>query len=158
MTLLGDAHWLKPPTLARHHSNHLHELFYETTTHQKSSGNVKRRHHMSNHLPESFTLPCILAEQGWTTRKDPESEWLLKTTQKLIPSPWNQRLSATWQSSSPGFSYPIALPTGHLSNKISCFFSTHVSLDNSFLGVRQEPNFRPWKESPFVLQYQWIFI
>ena len=27
--LLGKAHWLKPPTLARHHSNHLHELFYD---------------------------------------------------------------------------------------------------------------------------------
>ena len=26
--LLGEAHWLKPTTLARHHSNHLHELFY----------------------------------------------------------------------------------------------------------------------------------
>ena len=25
--VLGEAHWLKPPTLARHHSNHLHELF-----------------------------------------------------------------------------------------------------------------------------------
>ena len=25
--LLGEAHWWKPPTLARHHSNHLHELF-----------------------------------------------------------------------------------------------------------------------------------
>ena len=28
-TLLGEAHWLKLPTLARHHSNHLHELFYD---------------------------------------------------------------------------------------------------------------------------------
>ena len=27
--LLGEAHWLKPTTLARHHSNHLHELFYD---------------------------------------------------------------------------------------------------------------------------------
>ena len=27
--LLGEAHWLKPPTLARHHRNHLHELFYD---------------------------------------------------------------------------------------------------------------------------------
>ena len=27
--LLGEAHGLKPPTLARHHSNHLHELFYD---------------------------------------------------------------------------------------------------------------------------------
>ena len=28
MIMLGEAHWLKPPTLARHHSNHRHELFY----------------------------------------------------------------------------------------------------------------------------------
>ena len=27
--VLGEAQWLKPPTLARHHSNHLHELFYD---------------------------------------------------------------------------------------------------------------------------------
>ena len=27
--LLGEAHELKLPTLARHHSNHLHELFYD---------------------------------------------------------------------------------------------------------------------------------
>ena len=27
--LLGEAHRPKPPTLARHHSNHLHELFYD---------------------------------------------------------------------------------------------------------------------------------
>ena len=26
--LLGEAHWLKPPTLSRNHSIHLHELFY----------------------------------------------------------------------------------------------------------------------------------
>ena len=29
LVLLGEAHWLKPPTLARHHGNHLHELFYD---------------------------------------------------------------------------------------------------------------------------------
>ena len=27
--VLGEAHWLKLPTLARHHSKHLHELFYD---------------------------------------------------------------------------------------------------------------------------------
>ena len=27
--LSGEAHWLKPPNLARYHSNHLHELFYD---------------------------------------------------------------------------------------------------------------------------------
>ena len=34
------------------------------TTNWKSSGKVKRRHHMSDHLPESFSLASILAEQG----------------------------------------------------------------------------------------------
>ena len=29
MNLLGEAHWLKLPTLVRHHSNHFHELFYD---------------------------------------------------------------------------------------------------------------------------------
>ena len=29
LTLLGEAHCLELPTLARHHSDHLHELFYD---------------------------------------------------------------------------------------------------------------------------------
>ena len=27
--VLGEAHWLKLPTLAKDHSNHLHESFYD---------------------------------------------------------------------------------------------------------------------------------
>ena len=37
-------------------------------------------------------------------------------------------------------------------NKISCFVSTCVSLDNSFPSVRQEPSVGPWKGSPFLQQ------
>ena len=37
-------------------------------------------------------------------------------------------------------------------NKISCFDSTCVSMDNSFPSVRQEPNFGPWKGFPFLQQ------
>ena len=37
-------------------------------------------------------------------------------------------------------------------NKISCFVSACVSSDNSFLSVRQEPSFGPWKGSPFLQQ------
>ena len=37
-------------------------------------------------------------------------------------------------------------------NKISCFVSTYVSSDNSFLSVRQEPSFGPWKGSLFLQQ------
>ena len=37
-------------------------------------------------------------------------------------------------------------------NKVSCFVSICVSSDNSFLSVRQEPSFGPWKGSPFLQQ------
>ena len=37
-------------------------------------------------------------------------------------------------------------------NKISCFVSRCVSSDNSFLSVREEPSFGPWKGSPFLQQ------
>ena len=37
-------------------------------------------------------------------------------------------------------------------NKISCFVSTCVSSDKSFLSVGQEPSYGPWKGSPFLQQ------
>ena len=49
------------------------------------SRKVKRRHHMSDHLPESFSLASILAEQGCTTRKYSESEWLAKDNPETNP-------------------------------------------------------------------------
>ena len=39
-----------------------------------------------------------------------------------------------------------------LSNKISCFLSTCVFLDNSFPSVGQKPTFGSWKGSPFLQQ------
>ena len=36
----------------------------------------------------------------------------------------------------------------------SLALSARVSLDNSFLSVRQEPTLGPWKESPFLQQFQ----
>ena len=72
--LLGEAHWPKPATLTRHHSNHLCELFYnyllglegkmeQATTNWKTLRKVKRRYHVSYHLWESFSLASFLAEQ-----------------------------------------------------------------------------------------------
>ena len=60
-------------------------------------------------------------------------------------------LQATRQSSSPGFPYPLSTRVP-FPNKISCFVSTYVSLDNSFPSVRQEPRFGPWKGSPILQQ------
>ena len=74
-------------------------------------------------------------------------------TWKLIPWSWNLRLQAMWQQSSWVPLPYCCLPRGPLPNKISCFVSTCVSLDNSFPSVRQEPSFGPWKGSPFLQQH-----
>ena len=113
---------------------------------------------MSDHLPESFLLASILAEQGWTTRKDPESEWLAKDNPETNPITIKPETASHMAEQFSWVLLPYFSPPGTLSNKISCFVSTCVSLDNSFLGVRQEPDFSPWKESPFVQHHQWIFI
>ena len=60
-----------------------------------------------------------------------------------------------WQSSTSGFPYLTAFPLAPLPNKVSCFVSMCVSSDNSFLSVRQEPSFGPWKGSAFLQQYGW---
>ena len=104
---------------------------------------------MSDRLLESPALASILAGRACTGRAPPGK---LKTTQKLIPSPSNPRLQATWQSSPPGFPTLLLSTLAPFLNKISCFVSTHVSVDNSFPSVRQEPSFRPWKGSPFLQQ------
>ena len=107
---------------------------------------------MSYHLPESFLLASILAEQCVCTRKDSELEWLAKDNPEtnpttIKPETWPQGrvllgpltlLLSTWAP---------------LSNKISCFVSTRVSADNSFLSIRQEPTLGPWKGSSFLQHF-----
>ena len=89
---------------------------------------------------------------GWAQgRTLSQNDWP-KTTWKLILSPLNLRLQAVWQSSSPGFPYPPVLRPAPLPNKVSCFVCMCVSLDNSFLSVRQKPTLEPWKGFP-CLQY-----
>ena len=96
MILLGEAHWLKQPTLARHHSNHLHELFYDTRF------LVRNRELINLRQPEEFwkgqkeTLPVqppprILLSGihlGWTRHAPPgrtQSEWVAKDNQETNP-------------------------------------------------------------------------
>ena len=123
---LGEACRLKPPTLARHHSNHLHEVWGQEVL-------VRNMELISHHQLGEFRkgqrvtplvqlLPRILLSGihlGWTKRAPPgrtlsQNAWL-KTTQKLIPTPQNTRLWATWQSSPLGFPYHTDLCPGALS-------------------------------------------
>ena len=88
MLLLEETHWLKLPTLARHHSNHLCELFYNRRSCMKhgtsktpstrriwerSKGDAACPTTSQNHQwhPSWLSMAC-------TTRKDPESEWLAR--------------------------------------------------------------------------------
>ena len=124
--LLGEAHWLKPPSLTRQHSNRLHELFY-------TGGPGKEHGTISHRPPEAFGKgqketprvrppPRILlsgVHLGWRRQAPPgrtlsQNDWP-KTTRKLIPSPENPRLWPPWQSDSPGFPHPPALHPGTLS-------------------------------------------
>ena len=116
----GEAHWLKPPTLARHHDNHLHELFTtggsgkEHRTNKLSpTGRVQERSKGDATCPTTSQNPSLW-HQSWlnkacTTRKDSDSEWFAKDNLEtnlitVKPEPW--------QSSSPGFPYPTALHPG----------------------------------------------
>ena len=124
--LLGEAHWPKPPTLARHHSNHLHELFYNKEVlvrnmelishHQLKEFGKGQKETLCVHPPPRILLASIYL--GWVMRVPPgralsQNDWP-KTTQKLIPSTENLRPRATWQNSAPGFPYPAALCLGAL--------------------------------------------
>ena len=80
------------------------------------------------------------------TRINCESEWLARNNRETNPIIIKQQcnkavllvslilLLSTW----------VPLP-----NKASCFVSTCVSLDNSFLSLRQETTLGPWKGFPF---------
>ena len=85
---------------------------------------------MSDHLPESFSLASILAEQGLHHQEGllSQNEWLAKDNRKLILSP---SLQAMWQSCS-GFSYPSALHPGALSPQNLLLYQ-HMCLLGQFI-------------------------
>ena len=84
-----------------------------------------------------------------TTRKDCESEWLPKDNPET-----NAITIKIWECEPRGRAVLLGSLTPLLStwvpfpNKISCFVSTCVSSDNSFLSVRQEPSFGPGRVPP----------
>ena len=94
-------------------------------------------------LPESFTLESrpTMGQVRGLTRDNPETNPI---TTKL-------RTACHVESKPPGLPWPPALRPGALPYKVSCFVSSRVSLDNSFLSVGQAHSLGPWKGSP-VLQ------
>ena len=89
MKVLGEVHWLKPPTLARHHSNYLHEFFTtggpgkeQGTNKPPPTRRVRERSKGDNTYLTTSQNPSLWhpswLNKVWTTRKDSESERLAK--------------------------------------------------------------------------------
>ena len=116
VVILGEARWLKPPTLARHHVTICMSCF--------TTGGPGEEQRISLYQPEEFVKgqketppvqppPRILLSgihlgclnKAYTTRKDSESEWLAKDNPET--NPITIKLQAMWQSSSPGFPFPV---------------------------------------------------
>ena len=109
----------------------------------------------------SYQSPRILLagiHLGWAMHTPPakilsQSDWS-EMTWKLIPI-----IIEPWDCESHGRAVLLGSLTFLLSTrvpfpkKISCFPSTCVSSDNSFLNVRQEPTFGPWRGSPFLVYF-----
>ena len=89
-----------------------------------------------------------------TTRKDSESQWLTKDNPETNPITIKPRDCEPCDRAVLLGSLTLLLSTRvPFPNKISCL-SAHVSpQDNSFLTVRQEPSFRPWKGSSFLQHF-----
>ena len=156
--MLGEAHWLKLPTVAGHHSNNLHEVL------------VRNTQLISHHQPEEFGKgqketpyvwppPRIFLSGiylGWMRHAPPgrtlSQNDRLKTTQKLTHHHNTQDWQPGGQAILLGSLTLLLFTWVPFPNKISCFVSTCVSSDNSFPSVRQEPTFGPWKGSPFLQQ------
>ena len=76
-----------------------------------------------------------------TTRKGPESEWLAKDNPEANPiKPETASCEAEQFSWVP--LHCCSPPRAPLPNKVSCFVSTGVSSNNSFLSARPEPSLR----------------
>ena len=82
-----------------------------------------------------------------TPRNDPKSDWLARVNWESNPVTETARHVTEQFScvllpccSLPGLPFPIK----------SLALSAHVSVDKSFLSVKQEPTLRPWKGSPFL--------
>ena len=121
---LGEAHWLKPPTLAGHHSNHCMSCFTtggpgkdHGTNKPPPTGRVQERSKGDTTCPTTSQNPP-LRHPSWlnkacATRKGFGSEWLAKDNLETNPILINPRLQAMFSwvplayCSPPGYPFPI---------------------------------------------------
>ena len=98
---------------------------------------------------------------GWAMLAPPgrtlESGWLARDNSETNPITIKWRLRTMWQSSSPGFPYSAALCPGATSQWSLLLFSSRVSSDSSFPGVREEPTLGHCKGPPSCKKKSFLF-
>ena len=128
MILLGAAHWLKPPILARPFSNHFMSCFTtggpgkeHGTNKPPPTGRVQERSKGDTTYPTTSQNPSLWhpswLNKACTTGKDSESEWLAKDTPETNPITIRPKTAShmaelfSWvplpYSSPPGWPFPI---------------------------------------------------
>ena len=126
-----------------------HGIKLPTTLSRKSSGKVKRRHHVSHHLPES-SLASILTEQC----ECPQEGLWVEMTGQIQPRNYSHH-NKTWDCEPSGravlLGSLILLVSAWvpLPNKVSCSAGTCVSWDSSFSMWHKSPLTAPGRGSPF---------
>ena len=96
LLMLGEARWLKPSTLARHHGHHFHDCLMtggpgkeHGTNKPPPTGRVRERSKGDTTCPTTSQNPSLW-HPSWlnkecTTRKGSESEWLAKDNPETNP-------------------------------------------------------------------------
>ena len=152
---VGEAHWLKPPTLPGTMSCFVTEIpGKEHGTHKPPlTGRVRERTKGDTMCPITFHNPSrwhpSWLSNACATRKDSESGWLTKDNLETIP------ITITWDCEPCVRAVFLGSLTLQLSAQepfpvIFLAWLAHVCLDSSFTSVREEPIFGPWKVSPFL--------
>ena len=144
---LGEAHWQKPPTLARNHRNHLRNV--EQISHHQSEELRKGQEGTPRvcHLPESSLLASILAERRVRHQEGP---WVRMTGQRQPGNEPHHHKTKAVNQEAELFSWaplPSCSPPGHPFPKKSLALSAYVSPWTTHFWVLD-------KRSPFQEQNQ----
>ena len=142
---------MKPPTLARHHSNHLHELFYDRRScpfEQKDTPTCPTTSQNPLWYPSWLNKAC-------TTRKDSESEWLAKDNPETKPITVKPETASHVTELLSWVPLPSCSPPGHPFPIKSLALSAHVSpWTIHFRVLDKSPVSGPGTEHIGIISYQ----
>ena len=118
------------------------------------TGRVQERSKSDTTCPTASQNPPLW-QPSWlnkacTTRKDSESEWLAKDNWETNPITIKPETESHVTEQLSWVPLPYCSPSWYPFPIKSLALSAHVSLENSFPSVRQEPTFGPWKGSAFL--------